>query len=195
MSGIISDNLGRASGLLKASAGGAWNLITTITASDTATVEFTSSIDSTYGMYVIQFYGAAPASTNGYMRIRMSKDGGSNWEDDAGDYDYAGEGKTAAGEEVQSVSTGQTYIICDGHDQADFGDASHSGVGEIYIANPSSTTTFTLVMTRRACVSGDDSSMVGHGSGFLNDDGAVNAIQIYFSTGNISGVFKLYGIT
>ena len=53
MSGIIAQNAGRHTGLIKAAGGGgAWNLIQTLTASSSATLDFTSGFDSTYDEYV-----------------------------------------------------------------------------------------------------------------------------------------------
>ena len=58
MSGIIAQNSGRHTGIVKASSGGGtWNLIKTITASDTATINFVDgtsdvTLDSTYDKYV-----------------------------------------------------------------------------------------------------------------------------------------------
>ena len=54
MTGKISDNLGRSSGLVKApEGGGAWNFISKVTASADATVSITSGIDDTYKLYLI----------------------------------------------------------------------------------------------------------------------------------------------
>ena len=63
MSGIIAQNSGRHTGLVKASSGGGvWNLIETQTASSDATLDFTSGIDSTYDEYVFKFINIHPAS-------------------------------------------------------------------------------------------------------------------------------------
>ena len=58
MSGIVSQNVGRPSGLVKAAdaGGGAWTLIETLTSDGSdATMDFTSGIDGTYGTYVFTF--------------------------------------------------------------------------------------------------------------------------------------------
>ena len=54
MSGIIAQNSGRHTGLVKAaSGGGAWNLIETLPSDGSdADLSFTSGIDSTYDEYV-----------------------------------------------------------------------------------------------------------------------------------------------
>ena len=48
MSGIIADNISSNSGLIKAPSAGVWVKISAVTASSSATVSFTSGIDSTY---------------------------------------------------------------------------------------------------------------------------------------------------
>ena len=73
MSGIIADNSGRHTGLVKAaSAGGVWNLIETLTASSSATLDFTSGIDSTYDEYVFKFYDIHPATDSVTFEFNVS---------------------------------------------------------------------------------------------------------------------------
>ena len=61
MTGIISDNVGRTSGLIKAApGGGAWTLIKSITASSDSTISFVNGtsdvvLDSTYPIYRFEF--------------------------------------------------------------------------------------------------------------------------------------------
>ena len=58
MSGIIAQNVGRHTGLIKATAaGGEWTLISTVTSDGSdATISFTSGIDSTYDEYCIKLF-------------------------------------------------------------------------------------------------------------------------------------------
>jgi len=197
MSGIIGDNTGRGTGLIKAAAGGAWNLLSTTTASDDATLEITANIDSTYAVYAIQYYGVSAATDDTYLRIRLSKDGGSNWEDDGGDYQYAGESKSAGGEEAQTVSTSATFGIVDSHTFADSGgDASVGREGLMFIHHASSTSKWTVLTAMGGGIQGDDYAVAGHGCIVFQDDAAINAIQFYMSSGNMTtGTFKLYGIS
>ena len=72
MSGIISQNVGRHSGLVKAPSGGggAWTLIQTITSDGSdASISFTSGIDSTYDEYCFKFINIHPDSTNVHFGV------------------------------------------------------------------------------------------------------------------------------
>ena len=59
--------------------GGSMNLISTQTASSSATLSFTSGIDSTYKEYVFKFYNIHPATNNAKFTFSLSIDGGSNY--------------------------------------------------------------------------------------------------------------------
>tara|TARA_R100000093_G_scaffold66790_1_gene38016 strand:- start:157 stop:330 length:174 start_codon:yes stop_codon:yes gene_type:complete len=57
MTGIVAQNVGRTSGLIKAASGGGgvWTLISTFTSDGSdATATFDSDIDSTYPIYVFK---------------------------------------------------------------------------------------------------------------------------------------------
>jgi len=56
--------------------GGALNLISTQTASASATIDFTSGIDSTYDSYVFKFYNIHPATDGVTFQVNF-RDGGS----------------------------------------------------------------------------------------------------------------------
>ena len=85
MTGIVAQNVGRASGLVKAvSGGGAWTLIKELTASSSATLSFvdgTSDVvfDSTYPIYVFKFINIHPATDSTVFQFQCSTDGGSNY--------------------------------------------------------------------------------------------------------------------
>src|SRR5210317_1762026 len=70
----IFDNGSMASGF-----GGNLNFISKATASASASIEFTSGIDSTYKEYVFYFVNMHPASDNAEFTFNMSTDGGSNY--------------------------------------------------------------------------------------------------------------------
>ena len=59
--------------------GGALNLISTQTASSSATISFTSGIDSTYKEYIFKFYDIHTATDNVDFKFNMSEDGVSNY--------------------------------------------------------------------------------------------------------------------
>ena len=56
----------------------AMTLITTNTSSNAASSSFTSSIDSTYKLYIFKFYDINPATDTENFEFQGSIDGGSN---------------------------------------------------------------------------------------------------------------------
>ena len=71
MSGVVAQNVGRPSGLIKAAegGGGAWVEIKSITASADSTISFVNGtsdvvLDSTYPVYCFQFIQMHPASAS-----------------------------------------------------------------------------------------------------------------------------------
>jgi hypothetical protein len=91
MSGIISQNVGRASGLLKAVAGdgGAWNIIGTVVASDDASLTITG-LDSTYDTFAIAFSDFQAASDGIEVDFRLGDSSGVD--SGASDYSWMGVG-------------------------------------------------------------------------------------------------------
>ena len=60
--------------------GGSLNLISTQTASSSATIGFTSGLDSTYKEYIFKFYDVHPATDNADFNFQTSTNGGSSYE-------------------------------------------------------------------------------------------------------------------
>ena len=84
MSGIIAQNSGRHTGLVKTSSGGGvWNLLKTLTASgdsDLSFVDGTDGVDfSSYDEHVFKFININPADDGEEFSFNLSTDGGSNY--------------------------------------------------------------------------------------------------------------------
>ena len=58
--------------------GGELTLLETQTASSSATISFTSNIDSTYDAYMFKFYDIHPATDGVYLNFQASTNGGSS---------------------------------------------------------------------------------------------------------------------
>ena len=203
MSGIIAQNSGRHTGLVKASSGGGvWNLILTQTASASATIDFTSDIDDTYDEYVFKFYDIHPSDTSGnpVFSFQGNAAGGSgynetitsthvrcaNYEDDSDRYLSYGTGKDQAeGTAFQSLVDGDTG-----------GDNDQSFVGYLHLFNPSSTTFVKHYIGRSHTSAANDVATTVFSAGYFNTTSAIDEIQFKFSTGNIdAGQISLYGIS
>ena len=200
MSGIIAQNSGRHTGLVKAaSAAGVWNLIETLTASSSANLSFTSGIDSTYDEYVFKFHNIHPGSDNSYFQFNMSIDSGSNYnvtktttwfqsynfEDNSlQDVGYNASRDLAQGTGFQDIST--TMAIDN--------DLSLSGSLSLYA--PSDTTFVKHFIARANHMTDNPASNDAFLAGYGNTTSAVDAVQFKMDTGNIdAGTISLYGIT
>jgi hypothetical protein len=199
MSGIIAQNVGRHTGLVKAAegGGGAWTLISTATASSDATISFTSGLDSTYDEYCFKFLNAHP-SEGAYFRFNASTDSGSSYaatktctffstqhkEDGSSTaFQYDGGNDLAQSTAAQVIS----YSI-----QAD---ADSGSSGFLYLWAPASTVFVKHFIARSNTMGGGPHSNDVYVGGYLNTASAIDAVQFSMSAGDIdSGTISLYGI-
>lgn len=171
---------------------GAMTLITTTTASSSATVDFTG-LTSAYKNYLVIVTNAVPATNNAALVFRTSTNNGSSYDSGASNYysTHTNFGDTA-------WNYGQTvddrfYINFYGQDNtANIGGTSFT----MTIVNPSAANRIQWYIT--GFENGFSASLGAFvGGGYrLATTGAVNAIRFFFGSGNIaSGTFKLYGIS
>ena len=178
--------------------GGAMTLLTTETASSSATISFTDNIDDTYDEYVFKFYNIHP-SAEASFGINFSDDGGSN-------YDLA---KTSTsfltyhneGDSSTALTYRASYDLAQGTGFQPLGgdvmttNNDECGAGSLHLFAPSNTTFvkhFISRFTPHYPVHAQD----GFTAGYVNDTAAITAVQFKMSTGNIDvGVIKLYGIS
>ena len=177
---------------------GAMTLLSTQTASASATISFTSGIDSTYDSYVFKFINIHPATDETIFTFNMSTDGGSN---------YNVTKTTTAFRAYQNESGSTTGLIYDtGFDLAQStafqplsayigADTDQCLGGTLTLFNPSSTTFVKHFISTANSSQSSDYTVENFIAGYGNTTSAVDAIQFKFESGNIdSGVIKLYGI-
>ena len=174
-------------------------LLTTLTASSSATLTFDSSINSTYNSYLFSFINMHPAS-NGAFQV--------NFRDGSTAYDAT---KTSAGFQAYHREDGSASLLAyaDSLDVAqDTGvqmiaggsvvNANDCGVsGHLQLFNPASTTFIKHYMT--VANSFDTSSppytQNQFSGGYCNVTAAIDGVQFKFSSGNTdSGTIKMYGV-
>jgi hypothetical protein len=178
--------------------GGTLILLSTQTASSSATISFTTGLDSTYDEYVFKFINVRPATDNVKFTFNMSTDAGSNYNvtktttafiayHSESDID-AGVGYTADNDLAQSTSFQEVaYNI------GNVADENMSGSMQIF--NPSSTTYVKHFIANTNNYFASDLSGNLYVAGYGNTTSAVNAIQFKMSSGNIAdGIIKLYGV-
>ena len=205
MSGIIAQNSGRHTGLVKASSGGGgvWNLIETLTSDGSdSDLSFTSGIDSTYDEYVFKFINMHPETDGAEFQFNMSIDSGSN-------YNVTKTTTFFQSQHDESDSYTNLSYLTD-HDLAqgtgfqDLGrnvgnDNDQSCAGYLHLFNPSSTTFvkhFIARLNNAQDISSTHYSAETLIAGYGNTTSAVDAVQFKFSADEIQGgSISLYGIS
>jgi len=195
----VNNSLSAITSLPSGISGGALNLISTQTASSSASISFTSGIDSTYDSYVFKFYNIHPATDNVNFTFNMSTDGGSNYnvtktttvfyathlENDGGqELDYLSARDLAQSTSFQQISS----------ELGNLSDESTSGYLQIF--NPSSTTFVKHFMSSFNDNTFHDRCSIWHIAGYANTTSAIDAVRFQMSSGNIDdGIIKMYGVS
>jgi len=179
--------------------GGALNLISTQTASSSATIDFTSDIDSTYKEYIFKFYNMHPATDN--VKWTFQSDTGTNTNynqtitstdfiaqhsesDSATELGYASANDQAQGTAFQPIG----QLIGNGNDEC--------VSGTLHIFDPSNTTFVKHFIANTNVYRQDDYTREHFTAGYFNTTTALTRFRFKFDSGNTdSGVVKLYGIS
>ena len=196
--GINDASVASVTALAQISAGDGITLISSQTASNSASISFTTGIDSTYRTYLFKYINIHPANNNVHWQGNFSTDGGSNWnatKTTTSFYAYHDEGDTTT---LLSYASG--YDLAQGTGDFQFqqsagNDADHGLNGQLQLFNPSSTT---FVKHFIATHSGNINSSYAFNTfhaGYCNTTSAINGIIFKFNLGNIeSGTIHMYGI-
>jgi hypothetical protein len=165
-------------------------LLSTQTASSSATIDFTSLITSTYKNYIILFDEVIPQTDSANLWFRTSNDNGSNYQTTTYAYSINKASSADAGYDALQAATQAQIIITASVGSA----AGESASGVIYLYDPLATN-YTKISISASCVDSDGNIAQATGAAARLTVEAVNAVRFLMSTGNItSGTFKLYGV-
>ena len=167
------------------------------TASGSASIEFTTGIDSTYPIYQFEFISIHP-SNHIEFAMNGSTDGGSN-------YNVVKTNTTTSAFHGENGSSSAYYYIDEDLAQSTadakisgniYTDNDSSMSGYMLLFNPSSTTFVKHFITDTQRM---DFSSVGYTNrwltaGYMNTTSSVDAIIFKTITGTFDGTIKLYGI-
>jgi hypothetical protein len=180
--------------------GGGMTLISTQTASSSATISFTSGIDSTYDEYVFKFYDIHPATDQKDFTFQVDTGTNTNYNQTITSTNFYAFHSEVGG------TTVLTYNTADDQAQGtafqpiitDMGNANdESWVGSLQLFAPSSTTFVKHFISRMQGYNGVNAgSLDMYTAGYVNTTTALTRVQFKMSSGNIdSGVIKLYGVS
>jgi len=182
--------------------GGTLVLLSTQTASASASISFTTGIDSTYDEYIFKIINCHPSVNNARLQFNLSTDGGSNYNVVKTSTYFAtfhdeADGYTA----LQSESLYDGFGCNQYSGYQEFGEnvgANNSDEcisGELKLFAPSSTTFVKHYLGVVQLAQGNAYSKSSYINGYGNTTSAVNAIDFKFSSGNIDdGIIKMYGV-
>ena len=176
---------------------GSMTLISEQTASSSASVEFTTGIDSTYPIYKFEFIDIHPSTDTVKFRVNF-RDGGSNFDaiktttlfNAYHREDGTGGSLLYQTSEDLAQSTSAQFLSWNGGNDND-----QTCVGSLILFNPSSTTFVKHFMSRVSNYTQNDYAHDVYVAGYCNTTTAIDGVQFSFDSGNIdAGTIKLYGI-
>ena len=172
-------------------------LLSSQTASDSATVSFTTGIDSTYKEYQFWFIDVHGRTDAAVFTFNLSTDSGSNYNVTKTSTFFEAyhleDGSVTAlgyntGQDLAQSTSFQSLTNDNGSD------ADQSVSGSMQLFNPSSTTYVKhFISNTNQATSGNYSNNV-FTAGYGNTTSAINAVQFKMSSGNFDGTILMYGI-
>jgi hypothetical protein len=168
-----------------------WTLLETQTASASATIDFTSGIDSSYKNYKIIFSEVLTSADGALFRLQTGN--GGVFDSGASDYMYSVLGFTNSTSDSDTQGS-NTHIPIS---PSGVGTATGEGVqGELTIFNPSGTSMYKGIHCSSINIDSTSATpTIAAVAGFRKEEVAIDRVRFLMSSGNIaSGTFKLYGI-
>jgi hypothetical protein len=171
-------------------------LISSQTASNSASISFTTGIDSTYKEYQFWFVDIHPRTDIVNFSFQLSTNGGST---------YATTITSTTFNAIHDEADTTTELAYNGYGLAqstsfqsltrDVGsDADQNLGGSMSLFNPSSTTYVKHFIANVNLANRADYTTNMYTAGYGNTTSAINAVQFKMSSGNFDGTILLYGI-
>jgi hypothetical protein len=194
---LVNNSIANVTAYNASVATGGMKLISSQTASNSASLSFTTGIDSTYKEYQFYFIDIHPRTDADEFQFNLSTDSGSNYNvtktstffwayhDEAGAdpallYSTSFDLAQSTADQVIMPNTGNG--------------ADESLSGSLQLFNPSSTTYVKHFISTTNSYNASDYSINAYVAGYGNTTSAVNAIQFKMSSGNMDGTILMYGI-
>ena len=172
--------------------------IATQTASSSASISFTSGIDSTYKEYIFYFVNMHPATDNVYFEFQSNASGESGFNETITSSSFYAQHREDGSATALEYRTGEDQAqgtafqrLCEGLGY----DNDQSLSGYLHLFNPSSTTFVKHFITQTNQVRYNDRLYNFYIAGYFNTNAAIGEIQFKMSSGNIdSGQILLFGL-
>jgi len=192
----VNNSLSAITSLPSGISGGALNLISTQTASASASLEF--SLDDSYDSYIFKFINIHPSVQSSFTV--GFRDGSTNYDavktttNFNAQHNEADTSTNLGYESTYDQAQGTGYLTLDQQGVGTDNDASLSG--ELYFYNPSSTTFVKHFISTTQHYYGSAWSMNTFVAGYCNTTTAIDGVSFKMSSGNIDdGIIKMYGVS
>jgi hypothetical protein len=177
---------------------GALTLLSTQTASASASIEFTSGIDSTYSSYIFKIINCHPASDNRLFQFNGSTDGGSTYAVTKTTTNFKTWHNEADTNTTLGYDTGNDLAQSTADQRLAEGvgaDADQNVCGTLQLFNPASTTYVKHFIARSSVLIGNVQSNDNYVAGYFNDTNDLTNIKFQFASGNIDdGKILMFGL-
>jgi hypothetical protein len=173
--------------------GDVWVLLATVTASNSATVDFTG-LSSTYTNYMVIFSNVYSQTNNVISQIRIGTGATPTYQSGASDYAWIRYFASPPNTVAATGSAGDSKILW-GSNGGTSNSSTKTNNGTCLIINPSQSADYHQIIVDELFIDSAPGVFQQHMSGWYNSTTPITAIRFFMSSGNItSGTFKLYGI-
>ena len=173
-------------------------LISEQTASSSATIDFTSNIDSTYKEYIFKFINMHPATNTALLTFQADTGTNTNYNQTMTTTVFRANQNEADGGAALSYRTASDQAQGTSFQQLSqaISNDNDSGVsGELKIFSPSSGTFVKHFISETNTAQATPDSQATYVAGYFNTTTAITRVQFKMSSGNIdSGTIKMYGV-
>jgi hypothetical protein len=172
-------------------------LLSSQTASNSASISFTTGIDSTYKEYQFWFIDIHPRSDGVTFQFNLSTDSGSNYNVTKTSSSFEAYGNEAGNSSGLAYDGGRDLAQSTSDQPAGvpIGNASDESLnGLMFLFNPSSTTYVKHFIIDTNGYKTNDESVRLFIAGYGNTTSAINAVRFQMSSGNFDGTILMYGI-
>ena len=166
------------------------------TASNSASISFTTGINSTYKEYQFWFIDIHPRTDDVSFQFNFSTDGGSNYNVTKTSTTFISAHQENDSYTSLSYNTGLDLAQSTSYQNISntSNDADHIVAGYISLFNPSSTTYVKHWISTTNTTNYDDISINLFCAGYGNTTSAINAVRFQMSSGNFDGTIALFGV-
>jgi hypothetical protein len=194
---LVNNSIANVTAYNASVATGGMKLISSQTASASASISFTTGIDSTYKEYQFYFINIHASSNGQNLLFNLSTDGGSNYNVTKTSTSFwayhneAGTDTLLGYDTSRDLSQSTSFQPLSAGSSTD-SDANCSGILTIF--NPASTTYVKHFIATSNIFDNGNYAENMYFAGYGNTTSAINAIRFQMSAGNFDGTILLYGI-